>query len=430
MRKSQLSSRFVIMSIIILLLSSCDSSKKDWERAEKANTIESYEQFLEKHPENQVRGLALQKIEQLEWERACKIGTLESYRDFCEKYPDSTRITHAFQKLEEIVHLREKQGNPKMAGKLYSTWENIKNSNNLFAYIDYVALNSNSPYTALANIKIAQLLKIKNIEVFLKKNEEENLKDQDEFFTEVKKYDKDINRDKINNYINSTFQSVLSKMGIYDPASSENLKLTISIIPSFGNWWTSKVYTHTSGSETSYEYHDLSKGIYINSKMEIMTPSGIRIKSYSFSDGWVIFSANQWECIKKSIDMHIGLFLKELAKENIRTIKIIKDLIDNDYLPHDIHISAKEHGIFNSGLYQSNNIWEVLGEIPHTYSIKTLRSALSNSNDQVKVASARSLAQLGYKQEVLGTLKTCLGSNDEDAKRDAQKVLHEIQSNK
>ena len=50
----------------LLFLVGCATPKKDWEKAQRLNTIEAYEEFLQKHPDSEFAYKAKRKIEEID----------------------------------------------------------------------------------------------------------------------------------------------------------------------------------------------------------------------------------------------------------------------------------------------------------------------------------------------------------------------------
>lgn len=70
--KSKRDSLFLLMIIITgaLLLSGCAADEKAWQRAVKENTIESFGEYLDEHPEGKYAGEAMQAVDDLAWKAA------------------------------------------------------------------------------------------------------------------------------------------------------------------------------------------------------------------------------------------------------------------------------------------------------------------------------------------------------------------------
>lgn len=71
---------------MIFLSISCFPQKGKWEKVQKNNTIESYQEFLDNYPRSEFFDDAKQKLIELEYENALSKNTLKSYKDFLNKY--------------------------------------------------------------------------------------------------------------------------------------------------------------------------------------------------------------------------------------------------------------------------------------------------------------------------------------------------------
>ncbi len=78
--------RIVLIFIvaIILILSGCGAEEEAWMEAKEADTIESYEEFLEEYPEGEFAELAMEAID---WKNAQETHTSKSYRLFIIRHP-------------------------------------------------------------------------------------------------------------------------------------------------------------------------------------------------------------------------------------------------------------------------------------------------------------------------------------------------------
>ena len=75
--------------IISLFLFGCATVGKDWKSAQETNSIQSFNEFLEKHPQSEYTKEAKFKIENLYWESAQESNSIDSYKEFLKKYPNS-----------------------------------------------------------------------------------------------------------------------------------------------------------------------------------------------------------------------------------------------------------------------------------------------------------------------------------------------------
>jgi hypothetical protein len=80
----------------LLLCLSCSSIETDWSNAEKKDTVEAYESFLNKYPNSEFSVKANQII-------AEKKNTVEAYTHFLTMYPNSDFSIRAKQKVVELM---------------------------------------------------------------------------------------------------------------------------------------------------------------------------------------------------------------------------------------------------------------------------------------------------------------------------------------
>jgi hypothetical protein len=85
----------IFILFIILALTGCAATKKDWDKAQRLNTIRSYQAFLTKHPQSEFTEEAKLNIKNLDWQEAKNSNTIESYQKFIDKYPGSEYIDEA-----------------------------------------------------------------------------------------------------------------------------------------------------------------------------------------------------------------------------------------------------------------------------------------------------------------------------------------------
>ena len=72
-------------------MGACSREQQDWRAAEGADTMQSYGQFIERHPESELvkeaRARVAQLGEDLDWKEAAKADTAEAYQQFLAKHP-------------------------------------------------------------------------------------------------------------------------------------------------------------------------------------------------------------------------------------------------------------------------------------------------------------------------------------------------------
>ena len=79
------------LSISLLALAGCSREKSDWRSAQAADSPESYQQFIDKHPESSQVATARERLQQLaeekDWRAAAGVDTLAAYQQFIAQYP-------------------------------------------------------------------------------------------------------------------------------------------------------------------------------------------------------------------------------------------------------------------------------------------------------------------------------------------------------
>jgi len=92
-RRPALERRVTFCSVLFLvvLLAACSREQEDWRTAERTDTIGSYGQFIEHHPDSELTTQAHTRIAQLgedrDWQEASSRGNEDAYRQFLEKHP-------------------------------------------------------------------------------------------------------------------------------------------------------------------------------------------------------------------------------------------------------------------------------------------------------------------------------------------------------
>jgi len=84
--------RFAIQAVFVFLVAACSREQQDWRSAEAADTVESYGQFLDRHPDSELATQARTRVAQLaeerEWKRASTADTADAYREFLAQHPN------------------------------------------------------------------------------------------------------------------------------------------------------------------------------------------------------------------------------------------------------------------------------------------------------------------------------------------------------
>ena len=96
----------------LLLIAGCSRERIDWKSAEAADTIQSYNRFLERHPDSelapQARARMAQLTEDKDWQRAVAADTVAAYEDFLSRHSAGKWAEEARIRIESFAL----EGNP------------------------------------------------------------------------------------------------------------------------------------------------------------------------------------------------------------------------------------------------------------------------------------------------------------------------------
>jgi cell division septation protein DedD len=72
-------------------MAGCSRERGDWRSAQAADTVESYQQFIDEHPDSSHVATARERLQQLgedkDWRAAAELDTLEAYQQFVAQHP-------------------------------------------------------------------------------------------------------------------------------------------------------------------------------------------------------------------------------------------------------------------------------------------------------------------------------------------------------
>jgi len=92
----------VVCTGVFILVAGCQFEKRDWTKAQAANTIEAYTVFLWKHPEGQFADMARKEVERQEWKLAVSSNTIDAFKAFSAKHPRSENVKEAKRAMDEL----------------------------------------------------------------------------------------------------------------------------------------------------------------------------------------------------------------------------------------------------------------------------------------------------------------------------------------
>jgi hypothetical protein len=91
MKLRALTGAVLVGVVSVTLVAGCSRERIDWKSAESADTQESYNHFLERHPDSalatQARARLAQLAEEKDWQRASAADTADAYRQFLAQHP-------------------------------------------------------------------------------------------------------------------------------------------------------------------------------------------------------------------------------------------------------------------------------------------------------------------------------------------------------
>lgn len=178
--------RLIFILTVLLFSTACFAQKNKWKKAQKINTIESYQEFVRNYPSSQFIGDAKQSLIELEFEKAlkkntvegynyflrnygenkyteviknslmildfdnaCKKNTVSVYQEFIEKYPNSDTYSEAAQN--------------RISDKIYSEFKNARASNNVNNLERFIKSYPDSKYADEARNSIDALKEFEEI---------------------------------------------------------------------------------------------------------------------------------------------------------------------------------------------------------------------------------------------------------------------------
>jgi len=94
----------IVFALSLLSLSGCSREKSDWRSAQAADTAESYQQFIDSHPDSTLVANARERLAQLaeekDWRAAAQVDSLEAYQKFLTQYPQGHWAREAQVRME------------------------------------------------------------------------------------------------------------------------------------------------------------------------------------------------------------------------------------------------------------------------------------------------------------------------------------------
>lgn len=96
-----------LLVIMVVLTVGCATTQNQWKKAESANTIKAYEEFLEQNPESEYVEKAKDKIMELRYREAVKENKVSAYQKFIEIYPEGRFTEDAQSRLKKLIRTEQ-----------------------------------------------------------------------------------------------------------------------------------------------------------------------------------------------------------------------------------------------------------------------------------------------------------------------------------
>ncbi|HUQ11851.1 MAG TPA: SPOR domain-containing protein [Steroidobacteraceae bacterium] len=82
----------ILFAVSLLTLAGCSREKSDWRSAQAADSSESYQQFIDEHPDSSHVATARERLQQLaeeqDWRAAAAADSAQAYERFLAQYPN------------------------------------------------------------------------------------------------------------------------------------------------------------------------------------------------------------------------------------------------------------------------------------------------------------------------------------------------------
>lgn len=96
-----------MLGLLAVLLTACATTQRDWDRASLANTTDSYQEFLSRHPTGALADTAPLRTEVLYYERAMTTDDTLAWKAYLAQYPKGRFSSEVRSRLEAyaFIHL-------------------------------------------------------------------------------------------------------------------------------------------------------------------------------------------------------------------------------------------------------------------------------------------------------------------------------------
>jgi len=109
--QNNLLTKMFVISVLIFIMVGCASMLSRYNKVKEIDTIEAYEEFIQKYPDSEFAKEAKKSIEELKYEKTKSENTIEAFQRFIEKYPGTEFLKEANKRIEKLEYEKSKSEN-------------------------------------------------------------------------------------------------------------------------------------------------------------------------------------------------------------------------------------------------------------------------------------------------------------------------------
>jgi outer membrane protein assembly factor BamD (BamD/ComL family) len=139
---------FLVLCVITAgVLAACSNPNGDWQKATQQNTVASYQQFIQQHPDDARVQQARNRIDALKdeqaWTDAKNANTLDAYQQYLQQEPNGMHATDAQDKVNSM--------------QADAAWQSAQSTNTAAAYQDFLQKYPNASQASQAQEALKKL---------------------------------------------------------------------------------------------------------------------------------------------------------------------------------------------------------------------------------------------------------------------------------
>ena len=147
-RRFAVKKSFLVLCVITAgALAACSNPSADWQKANQANTVAAYQQFIQQHPNDARVAQARNRINALTdeqaWTAAQNANTLDGYQQYLQQQPNGMHAADAQDKINSL--------------QSDAAWQTATSTNTAAGYQEFLQKYPNSPHAADAQEALKKL---------------------------------------------------------------------------------------------------------------------------------------------------------------------------------------------------------------------------------------------------------------------------------